>query len=196
MAKGSGGTRGVDKAHSFHFLSENEYRTLASSQNISADEEAEIYDGDIVYIDSSWSREINANLVRENIGRNLPTDFMDSESRRAISVLDRVISKNVTDKDIRVKRRVSEYWLTENGRSLTKGMEFTEPRFTSTSAVTDKNYFGRRKVHLTIDIPKGKNAFVTKNYEESEIILPRNTKFRVSEYKVQNGIHIVRLTVI
>lgn len=33
MAKASGRTHREDKMHSYHFLSENEYRNLSSSQN-------------------------------------------------------------------------------------------------------------------------------------------------------------------
>lgn len=105
------------------------------------------------------------------------------------------IAQNKSTKNITVKRRVSDYWLTEGGRTLKQGAVFTEHRFTSTSAIGDKNYFGRRKVHLTIDIPKGKNMFVTKNHAESEIVLPRNTKFKVTKFKSSGGIKEVKLKV-
>lgn len=45
-------------------------------------------------------------------------------------------------------------------------------------------------VELNVFIPKGKNAFITENYEESEIILNHNTKYilrGVSEIEDEYG---------
>ena len=179
----------------FRELSEGEYKRLAETQNVTKEQERILYDADTTYIDSSWSREINAELTKNKIGNTIPADFMDAESRTAIKTLDDAIAQNKATKNITVKRRVSEYWLTEGGRTLKQGAVFTEHRFTSTSAVGDKNYFGRRKVHLTIDVPNGKNMFVTKNHAESEIVLPRNTKFKVTKFKSSGGITEVKLKV-
>ena len=51
------------------------------------------------------------------------------------------------------------------------------------------------KPKTLLDVPKGKNMFVTKNHAESEIVLPRNTKFKVTKLKSSGGITEVKLKV-
>lgn len=177
-------------------LSTDDFWSLAHSQNVTKAEEKALYYGKTRLIDSQESWEINKQLTEQKIGKTVPSKFMDAGSRKAIKTLDSVIDKNVTSKNLRVQRYVSEGWLTEGGRSLKQGSVITEHRFTSTSAVPRRTFFNQRKVHITIDIPKGKHAFVTKNLAESEVVLPRNSKFKVTRIKSSGGRTEVKLKVV
>lgn len=165
-----------------------EYKKMSESMNVTKDEEKALYDADTKYIDSSWSREINKELTEGKVGKVVPNDFMDDkESFNAVNVLDRVIEKNTIDKPIVVHRAVSKYWVTEQGKNIRVGDVINEYRYTSTSAEKDKNYFSRRDVHIEVEIPAGTKGFVTKNADESEIMLARNSKFRVLSIEEVEG---------
>lgn len=178
-------------------LTEEEFVAYSKQMNISKEEWEEIYDGEDVYINSSWSRKINENLSKEKIGDKVPEDFMGSDSYRQITTLDSVINKNQLDEDLLLYRKVSKEWLTREGVSFNEGSIVHEYGFTSTSAVKGNNVINKtRNVTLEIIAPKGSKAYITENIRESEIILPRNSEFKVISVNDNNGNPIIRLQLI
>ena len=63
------------------------------------------------------------------------------------------------------------------------GTEATQHRFTSTSTDKSKNVFGSRNVCMKFKLKKGQHAYVAYNPQESEIVLPRETKFKLVDVK-------------
>lgn len=49
----------------------------------------------------------------------------------------------------------------------------------SASGIKEENFFQNRKIHSEVRVKKGTNAFITSNFDESEIILGRNQKFKI-----------------
>lgn len=70
---------------------------------------------------------------------------------------------------------------------LTGKTEFSDKGFYSVSAIKEENAFRGRKIHTEIRTKKGTNAFITYNYDESEIILGRNQKFRILDILEENN---------
>ena len=64
---------------------------------------------------------------------------------------------------------------------------YADKGFTSVSAIKEDNVFKGRAVHLEIRTKKGTNAFITSNYEESEIILGRNQKMNIIDVVEDEG---------
>ncbi len=66
---------------------------------------------------------------------------------------------------------------------------YTDPAFLSTSTDVNKNVFSGRIAKISIDVPKGTNAYVTLNKMESEIILARGTtlQFTRATYNKSNN---------
>ena len=59
------------------------------------------------------------------------------------------------------------------------GETIIEDGLMSTSGREEENFFTRRDIEMVIDAPKGTKALITRNAEESEIILPRGTQFEL-----------------
>lgn len=168
-------------------LSMEQFERMASAMNVSSKERDILYNSEDLYIDSSWSREINSELAKGKIGKIVPKDFMDDPgSFQQVKTLDAVIGRNHLSKDLLVYRKVSEHWLNREGYDFSVGSIVNEYGFTSTSAVKGANVIRKSKnVRLEIIARKGTNAYVTENTDESEIIFPRNSKFKV--LSVSNG---------
>ena len=178
-------------------LTEEEFLSYSRQMNISKEQWEELYNGEDVYIDSSWSREINANLSEEKIGEVVPDNFMDAGSYKQITTLDDVINKNQLKEDLLVYRKVSQQWLEREGISFKEGAIVHEYGYTSTSAVPGHNVIRKsRNVTLEIIAPKGSKAYITENIDESEIIFPRNSEFKVLSVKDNNGNPTIRLQLI
>lgn len=64
---------------------------------------------------------------------------------------------------------------------------YADKGFTSVSAIKDENVFKGRPAHLEIRTKKGTNAFITSNYDESEIILGRNQKMKILNVTEEKG---------
>ena len=162
---------------------------------ITPEQHHELYDGDDVYIDSSWSRQINKELASEKVRGDIPDNFMDGDTGtiRQCKVLDAVIKANTLKEDTYVYRKVTEDWLKRDGVSFTEGNVIHEFGYTSTSAVEGNTYMSRKTVRMNIKIPKGTHAYVSENINESEIILGRNSKFLVKSVKHEGKNTIIDL---
>lgn len=180
------------------YMSEDQYIELAKTMKITTEQHRELYDGDDVYIDSSWSRQINKELASAKVVGDIPDDFMDGDTGtiRQCRVLDSVIKANTLKEEIYVYRKVTNEWLKRNEVSFAEGSVVHEYGYTSTSAVEGKTYMSRKDVRMNIKIPKGTHAYVTENIDESEIILGRNNKFLVKSVKHEGDNTIIDLELI
>ena len=177
------------------FMNEEQYTELTRTMKITPEQHHELYDGDDVYIDSSWSRQINKELASEKVRGDIPDNFMDGDTGtiRQCKVLDAVIKANTLKEDTYVYRKVTEDWLNRDGVSFTEGNVIHEFGYTSTSAVEGNTYMSRKTVRMNIKIPKGTHAYVSENINESEIILGRNSKFLVKSVKHEGKNTIIDL---
>ena len=64
------------------------------------------------------------------------------------------------------------------------------------SCYMTENHLIVRNIQLEIKIPKGTRAYITRNTEESEIILPCNTEYEVTGAEVINNIIKIYITII
>jgi SPP1 gp7 family putative phage head morphogenesis protein len=153
------------------------------------DEEYSIIDGmnDAGYIHTPNSYKINKAMREGNI------QDLSENSQKTIEVLKEVINKNTSDRDAVLIRKVGKDYLesvydvksTElkdivdelNAKKI--GEINIEKGFVSTSYKANKNLNNNDEVELEIFAPKGTNMLLTKNRQESEIILQANTHFEL-----------------
>ena len=64
------------------------------------------------------------------------------------------------------------------------------------SCYMTENHLIVRNIQLEIKIPKGTRAYITRNTEESEIILPCNTEYEVTGVEAINNIIKIYITII
>ena len=64
------------------------------------------------------------------------------------------------------------------------------------SCYMTENYLIKRKIQLEIKVPKGTRAYITRNTEESEIILPCNTEYEVTGVEAINNNIKIYITII
>lgn len=138
------------------------------------------------YIRNSNSYKINKAMREGKINE------LSDESKKTMETLREVINKNVSDRDAVLIRKVDTDYIENvfgvdtnnlqntvdelNGKKL--GETYLEKGFTSTSYKADKN-LNKDSVEIEIYAPSGTKMFLTKNREESEIILQANTKFEL-----------------
>lgn len=136
----------------------------------------------------------NANAYKINSAmRNGTVDKLSDASRKTIETLKEVISKNKSDTDAVLMRKLDYQYIekvfgidTKNLKNAVEelnskkiGEIFTEKGFVSTSYKAAKNLNSNDNVILDIYAPKGTNMFLTRNREESEIILQAGTRFEL-----------------
>lgn len=153
------------------------------------DEEYEIISGmnDTGYIRNSNSYKINQAM------RNGAVSELSEGNKKTIDTLKSVIERNVSDRDAVLMRKLDIDYIqnvfdvdTGNLKRAVEelndkkiGKKFTEKGFVSTSYKADKNLNNNDNVLLDIYAPKGTKMFLTKNREESEIILQAGTQFEL-----------------
>ncbi len=131
-----------------------------------------------------------------------------AEDIKVIETLDKIIDRNKSNKNLLLYRKAGLDYFDVFGidDELKKGLkdglsdeveqaqaifdniiknktEFQEKGYMSTSYNKDKNVFISRKVQIEIKVPKGYNMYVTDNEIESEVILKRNTKYRIENFR-------------
>lgn len=131
-----------------------------------------------------------------------------AEDIKTIETLDKIIDRNKSDKNILLYRNVNLKYFDVFGidDKLKSGLEdglsdeveqaqaifdniiknktvFQEKGYMSTSYDKELNAFTSCNVHIEIKVPKGYNMYVTDNEAESEVILKRNTKYRVENFR-------------
>lgn len=174
----------------YNQIDNDSFNELAYRQNITKEEHDVLYDSVTGYIGTDFGQGIN-NSLRD------PTLKMNFAQRKTKDTLQRVISKNKLEDNIKTTRYVyGDYLESEFGIKISRKKDHSEfldaekrvgenvnkvitnKGFMSVSA-TESNVFKDAEVKLNTYIKKGTDAFVTENTEESEIILNTNTKYRI-----------------
>lgn len=171
----------------YSMITNSNVKKLSELQKISEKEEQIIYNRSTGYVASSNSFNINKTLREEN------ADKLNYAQKETYNALSNVINKNKTESNIMAIRRVNLKYISDtfdfdlnkalNENNVLEQMKKyvnqtkIEKGFMSCSLNENKIIDGN--VELNVFIPKGKNAFITKNYEESEIILNHNTKYKI-----------------
>ena len=142
------------------------------------------------YIGTPHSFAINKYLRDKNV--------MPSEYQNIVDTLDGVIKKNRALKNIKVNRFDDEEYfnsiLKKNASLLGKHdsiesalnsgqATFDNDGYTSTSYIPKYNFFQDRPIKTIINIPKNAEIYFTDNDIESEIILPKGSKYDIINMK-------------
>lgn len=194
----------------FKTLSENDLpRILEESGKIAYDDRKPIYyriTGGYVATNNSFK--INSALRQ---GRG---DSLNDYDKLTISTLDKVIKLNTLKENIILTRYAKMDILDAifNQNSFLKGITsekdmlklinkntavLNDKGFVSTSVVPELNYFKHHPIRLKIHAEKGQKVYMTDNFEESEMILPRNSNFVITkaaivDEKIEFTINIVK----
>ena len=183
----------------YNYLEEDYSEALKKFGKINKSQVEKIYANstrDTGYIATSNSFDINRafrnkepNLLRE-------VDLITSET------LDEVIKSNKTPYNIKGFRKVNLDWVSNfiknadipktydsiqdvsNALNSIIGHQYEELAYSSISVNPNMNVFSNRIVQLDIEIPKGSNAYLTLNVQESELIMGRGTIFELKESSV------------
>lgn len=183
----------------YNYLEEDYSEALKKFGKINKSQVEKIYANstrDTGYIATGNSFDINRafrnkepNLLRE-------VDLITSET------LDEVIKSNKLPYNIKGFRKVNLDWVSsfiENANipktydsiqdvsdalNSIRGHQYEELAYSSISVNPKMNVFSNRRVQLDIEIPKGSNAYLTLNVQESELIMGRGTIFELKESSV------------
>ena len=183
----------------YNYLEEDYSEALKKFGKINKSQVEKIYANstrDTGYIATGNSFDINRafrnkepNLLRE-------VDLITSET------LDEVIKSNKTPYNIKGFRKVNLDWVSNfiKNADIPKtydsiqdvsdalnsiiGHQYEELAYSSISVNPNMNVFSNRIVQLDIEIPKGSNAYLTTNVQESELIMGRGTIFELKESSV------------
>lgn len=194
----------------FKTLTENDLpRILEESGKIAYDDRKPIYyriTGG--YVATKNSFKINSAL-RQGIG-----DSLNDYDKLTISTLDKVIKSNSLKENIILTRyskmNILDAIIDQNPilKGVTSEKEMlrlinkntavlNDKGFVSTSVVPELNYFKDYPIRLKIHAEKGQKVYMTDNFEESEMILPRNSNFVITkaaivDEKIEFTINIVK----
>lgn len=140
--------------------------------------------------ETSYIRNANAYKINKAMRENKIAELSEG-NQKTVKTLKQVIDKNESEMDAVLLRKVDYAYLEKvfgvdtkdlkntvaelNSKKL--GKTFTEKGFASASYKEAKNLNNNDKVLLDIYAPKGTKMFLTRNREESEIILQAGTKF-------------------
>nr|DAQ47882.1 MAG TPA: minor capsid protein [Caudoviricetes sp.]DAQ60945.1 MAG TPA: minor capsid protein [Caudoviricetes sp.] len=152
------------------------------------------------YIGTPHSFTINKYLRDKNV--------MPSEYQNIVDTLDGVIKKNRTLKNIKVNRFDDEGYfnsILRNNASLLEKHDsiesalnsgqatFNNDGYTSTSYIPKYNFFQDRPIKTIINIPKNAEIYFTDNDIESEIILPKGSKYDIINMKRKGNNVIIEM---
>lgn len=183
----------------YNYLEEDYSEALKKFGKINKSQVEKIYANstrDTGYIATGNSFDINRafrnkepNLLRE-------VDLITSKT------LDEVIKSNKTPYNIKGFRKVNLDWVSNfiKNADIPKtydsiqdvsdalnsiiGHKYEELGYSSISVNPNMNVFSNRRVQLDVEIPKGSNAYLTMNVQESELIMGRGTIFELKESSV------------
>ena len=141
--------------------------------------------------EAGYIRTANSYKINKAI-RDGEVSSLSKESQKTIETLKEVINKNKSEMDAVLIRKVDYDYLenvfgvdSKNLKNFVEelnnkkiGEKCVEKGFVSTSYKADKN-LNKDSVELEIYAPSGTKMFLTKNREESEIILQANTQFEL-----------------
>ena len=183
----------VLETKSFIAVTNKDFETISCAANskLGADE--------ISIIENNYIKTKNAFNLNK-ILRTKGIDGLNEEDYETFYALNKAIKNYKTEQDYLVHRYVDNYYLKDTFQfdpsdddimfNLEKikeqiGSIKVEKGFMS-CFMTDKHII-ERNVKLEIKIPKGTNAYITQNKDESEIILGVNTEYKILSAMIVDG---------
>lgn len=183
------------KMSEYHYIKEDEIPAFKKvGGKITKEERKVIYADEnpqgLGYIGTPHSFTINKYLRDKNV--------MPPEYQNIVDTLDGVIKKNRALKNIKVNRFDDEGYfnsilrknasLLEKHDSIESALNsgqatFDNDSYTSTSYIPKYNFFQDRPIKTIINIPKNAEIYFTDNDIESEIILPKGSKYDIINMK-------------
>lgn len=161
---------------------------------------------DDLKIVNDWSGYVatsNSFYINEALRNKGYSNIVSESQKKTIDAMDRLTHSYKLEKGIKTYRFVADdyldytfgldarrYSLSDISKVLNencKGKEILTKQYTSLSAEREKNVFKSRPVELRISIPEGSDIFITDNYSESELILPRDINFKFKESEITNA---------
>lgn len=183
----------------YNYLEEDYSEALKKFGKINKSQVEKIYANstrDTGYIATGNSFNINKAF------RNREPNILREVDLITSKTLDEVIKTNKTPYNIKGFRKVNLDWVSNfiknadipktydsiqdvsNALNSIIGHQYEELGFSSISVNPNMNVFSNRRVQLDIEIPKGSNAYLTMNVQESELIMGRGTIFELKESSV------------
>lgn len=183
----------------YNYLEEDYSEALKKFGKINKSQVEKIYANstrDTGYIATGNSFDINKAF------RNREPNILREVDLITSKTLDEVIKSNKTPYNIKGFRKVNLDWVSNfiknadipktydsiqdvsNALNSIIGHQYEELGFSSISVNLNMNVFSNRRVQLDIEIPKGSNAYLTMNVQESELIMGRGTIFELKESSV------------
>lgn len=176
----------------FNYIGQNDIDSFKKACGVISDKDRKLvyapHSRGIGYIATSESFKING-ILREEGYKHL-----SKEHKKVVNALDKTIKDNVIPRNIKVERYDTKEFLEavkeQNADLIRKyktfekavksgEVTFSNDGYTSTSYDPDKNFFSTDPIKTVIKVPKNSNVYFTDNDEESEIILPRGSKFGI-----------------
>lgn len=151
-----------------------------------------------IIMNNGYVATANSFFINEKLRLDKP---LSDNDKKVVNALDSLIKENKLSDNFLLYRNVrydfieatfgikvsSNIQETINSIKNTDIKSYADKGFTSVSAIKDENVFVGRPAHLEIRAKKGTNAFITSNYDESEIILGRNQKMKILNVMEENG---------
>lgn len=183
----------------YNYLEEDYSEALKKFGKINKSQVEKIYANstrDTGYIATGNSFDINRAFRNKELNLLREVDLITSKT------LDEVIKSNKTPYNIKGFRKVNLDWVSNfiKNADIPKtydsiqdvsdalnsiiGHKYEELGYSSISVNPNMNVFSNRRVQLDIEIPKGSNAYLTLNVQESELIMGRGTIFELKESSV------------
>ena len=196
-------------SENFEFL---ETKTFVTITNKEFDNQSEIVNSRIEknvinIIEANYTKNKNAFKIN-NILRTKGIEGLDDKDYETFYALNKAINNYETEEDYLVHRYVDDNYLismfnftptNDLNYNLSKikeniGTIMVEKGFMS-CYMTDMHVI-KRNILLEIQIPKGTNAYITKNKEESELILGCNTEYQIMDAKIVNDIIQINISIL
>lgn len=140
--------------------------------------------------------------INDNLRSGIAMNEMPEEHQKIINSLDHVLKVNKTPRDIKVNRFDDESYfksIIKSNAELLKKYDsvtdmlnsgeatFSNAGYTSTSYIPKYNFFKDRAIKTIINVPNNSKIYITDNDDESEIILPRKSKYDIISMKENKG---------
>lgn len=182
----------LEKFIQYKQTSMQELEVMYKSQNINTKNEE-------IIMNDGYVATANSFLINEKLRLDKP---LSDNDRKVVEALDSLINTNQLKDNFILYRNDGSGFIKAhfgldiskmnnqeivNALKLTGKTDFSDRGFYSVSAIKEENYFQSRKIHTEIRVKKGTNAFITSNFEESEVILGRNQKFKIVDILEENN---------
>jgi len=186
---------------SFVTLNNKEFGDLSCNSNILVQEE------DKMLISNNYIQTKNAFKIN-NILRTEGYEGLSEENYKTFFALNKDIQNYKTKEDYMAYRYVDNNYLKDTfnfipNNNINFNLQKIKEQIGSVKVergfmscfMTDRHVI-EREILLEIKIPKGTNAYITQNTQESEIILKCNTEYQIMDAKIVKNIILINICIL